>query len=238
MLSKSFLKNIDNWSTTAQSVLYPPTCFICEQQGHNGLDLCLPCFKELKPARYSCLICDIKLPAESSLCGRCLKNPPSFDQVITLYRYKGLAQHLIQSLKFQSKHSCARILGQLMAHYFKSLKKNPDALIAVPLHPKRLRRRGFNQCDLIAQHIHHELGIPLIHNQLKRIINTQSQVTLTAKERQKNLNNAFRYLPAHDIKTIALIDDVVTTGSTANEIAKTLKKQGVQQVEIWAFARA
>ncbi|MGB0320122.1 MAG: ComF family protein [Cycloclasticus sp.] len=125
-----------------------------------------------------------------------------------------------------------------MAHYFKSLKKNPDALIAVPLHPKRLRRRGFNQCDLIAQHIHHELGIPLIHNQLKRIINTQSQVTLTAKERQKNLNNAFRYLPAHDIKTIALIDDVVTTGSTANEIAKTLKKQGVQQVEIWAFARA
>lgn len=229
---------MDNWSNIVQSNLYPSTCFICDQQGHNELDLCLNCFQDLRSSALSCAICDIELATESSICGRCLKQTPSFDQITSLYQYEGIAQFLIQSLKFQAKHSCARIMGQLMAQHFKTLNKNPDALIAVPLHSKRLRERGFNQSDFIAQHIHNELGIPLIQHRLKRVINTISQTALKANERRKNLKNAFSYKSMQGINSIAIIDDVVTTGSTANEIAKTLKKQGVQRVEIWAFARA
>jgi ComF family protein len=155
-----------------------------------------------------------------------------------LYQYEGIAPFFIQSLKFKSKHSCARTMGKLMAQKIRTLNKKPDALIAVPLHPKRLRERGFNQSEEIADYLHEELGIPIAHQSLKRIVHTSSQASLKAMERRKNLKNAFSYEGDSSIKSVAIIDDVVTTGSTANEIAKTLKKQGVERVEIWAFARA
>lgn len=124
-----------------------------------------------------------------------------------------------------------------MQHVKKKANK-PDVLLAVPLHSKRLSERGFNQSELIAEHIHKGTGIPLMHHQLKRTINTQSQTSLKAAERRKNLKDAFQYSGVNTIKSVAIIDDVVTTGSTANEIAKTLKQHGVERVEIWAFARA
>lgn len=229
---------MDNWSNIIQSSLYPSTCFICDQQGYNELDLCLHCLQDLRSATLCCIICDIELTSKSSICGRCLKTTPSFDRITSLYQYEGIAQFLIQSLKFQAKHNCARTMGKLMAQHIKTLDRTPDALMAVPLHSQRLKERGFNQSELIAQHIHEEIGTPLIHHYLKRVVNTTSQTTLKASERRKNLRNAFSYNPIKNIKSVAIIDDVVTTGSTANEIAKTLKKQGVHHVEIWAFARA
>ncbi|MDF1689408.1 MAG: ComF family protein [Cycloclasticus sp.] len=237
-MSKLIYENIDNWSNIVQSKLYPLTCFICEQQGHNGLDLCSHCLNDLKPITPSCSICNIQLTTKSSICGRCLKTPPSFDQIISLYQYEGIAQFLLQSLKFQARHSCARTMGKLMARHFTQLNKQPDLLLAVPLHAKRLRERGFNQSELIVQYIQKALDAPLNQHSLKRVVNTASQTTLKPPERRKNLKNAFHYTPVKDINSVAIIDDVVTTGSTANEIAKTLKKQGVQHVEVWSFARA
>ncbi|HIF18607.1 MAG TPA: ComF family protein, partial [Cycloclasticus sp.] len=113
-----------------------------------------------------------------------------------------------------------------------------DALIAVPLHTQRLKERGFNQSEQIAQHIHKALDIPLLPHALKRNINTASQASLSADERRKNIKGAFDYQIQTKFQRVAIIDDVVTTGSTANEIAKTLKKSGIKQVDIWAFARA
>jgi len=229
---------MNNWSNIIQSKLYPSTCFICDQPGYNELDLCQQCLQDLNSATRSCIICDIALTTESSICGRCLKKPPSFDSITSLYQYEGIAQFLIQSLKFQAKHSCARTMGLLMAQHIKALNKQADALMPVPLHAKRLNERGFNQSELIAQYIQKAIGVPLIQHSLKRVVNTTSQATLKANERRKNLKNAFSYSSTQNIQSVAIIDDVVTTGSTANEIAKTLKKQGVQRVEIWAFARA
>ncbi len=129
-------------------------------------------------------------------------------------------------------------MGHLMAKQFKQHHLMPDAIIAVPLHPKRLRQRGFNQAEEIARYIHQAINIPLVNQQLKRIINTVNQTSLSAAERQKNIRGAFLFSPQSKANFIAIIDDVVTTGSTANEIAKVLKKAGVKRVEIWAFARA
>lgn len=238
MLSKLICNKIDNWLNIAQSSFYPYTCFICHQPGINHLDLCGSCANDLITIEQTCTVCDIQLNVGSAICGRCLKTTPYFDQITTLYRYEGIAKLLIQSLKFQSKHSCARIMGELLMQHVKKKANKPDVLMAVPLHSKRLSERGFNQSELIAEHIHKGTDIPLIHHQLKRTINTQSQTSLKAAERRKNLKDAFQYSGVDTVKSVAIIDDVVTTGSTANEIAKTLKQQGVERVEIWAFARA
>tara|TARA_R110002074_G_scaffold145034_1_gene293165 strand:+ start:37373 stop:38107 length:735 start_codon:yes stop_codon:yes gene_type:complete len=237
-LSKLISKKLNNWFLSAQSCVYPYTCFICNQPGHHGIDLCDACLAELPRIEQACTICNIVLTTDSSICGRCLKKTPYFDRITTPYRYHGTARFLIQSLKFQAKHSCAKIMGELMARHIKTLDKKPDALVSAPLHPKRLAARGFNQSDFISQWLQRELQIPLLHQPLKRVINTSSQASLNAAERRKNIRNAFRYQAKGDFRSIAIIDDVVTTGSTANEMAKTLKKAGVERVEVWAFARA
>jgi ComF family protein len=125
-----------------------------------------------------------------------------------------------------------------MAQHFKEFDTKPDALIAVPLHTKRLRERGFNQSNEITHYLHDALAIPQYHHSIKRIINTASQASLNAVGRRKNIKGAFEFTIPEGIQSVAIIDDVVTTGSTANEIARTLKKAGVKRVEIWAFARA
>ncbi|MDX2425509.1 MAG: ComF family protein [Cycloclasticus sp.] len=237
-MSKLISKKMNNWLLSAQSCVYPYTCFICDQPGHNAIDLCSACLAELPRIEQACTICNIALTTDSRICGRCIKDTPYFDRISTPYRYHGTARFLIQSLKFQAKHSCAKIMGELMVRHIKALDSRPDALISVPLHPKRLAVRGFNQSDFISQWLQQDLQIPVLHQPLKRIINTSSQASLNAAERRKNIRNAFRYEATRKIRSVAIIDDVVTTGSTANEIAKTLKKAGVERVEVWAFARA
>lgn len=125
-----------------------------------------------------------------------------------------------------------------MAEHFRYETNKPDALLAVPLHVQRLSERGFNQSELIAQQLQQQLSIPLLSQSAKRLRNTSTQASLTAIERRRNMRKAFSYHASHTIKSIAIIDDVVTTGATANELAKTLKASGVKHVQVWAFARA
>ena len=125
-----------------------------------------------------------------------------------------------------------------MAQHLKALNKTPDALIAVPLHKNRMIERGFNQSELIAQHLQQQLKIPLLSQRVKRVRDTVNQSSLHADERRKNIRKAFSYRASSKINSVAIIDDVVTTGATANELAKTLKQAGVKKVEVWAFARA
>ncbi|PHS72438.1 MAG: phosphoribosyltransferase [Cycloclasticus sp.] len=242
-MSKLIPSKVNIWLNNAQTYIYPHTCFLCDQPSSTSMDLCTTCLNDFHSIDQRCTYCDIELSGVSLVttnlvCGRCLKTTPYYDKIRTLYRYSDATRFLIQSLKFNAKHSCARTIGTLMARHFSHLNEKPDALIAVPLHPKRLIERGFNQSDLIAQYIQQTLDVPMISHQLQRVTNTVSQSTLKAPERRKNLTNAFRYELLKTYPSIAVIDDVVTTGSTANEIAKTLKKAGVKRVEIWAFARA
>lgn len=248
MLVKYFHTDMNNWSNKIQSKLYPYTCFLCGETGDNSLDLCNECLSQFKSIHSSCTQCGIALnnsygphkpnTSKNSICGACLKKPPSFDQVKTLYHYEGAARFLIQSLKYQNKHSCARTMGTLMAKHLSSQTIKPDAIIPIPLHRKRLLQRGFNQAAEIANYLQHSKNHRLQNKILKRVINTAQQMSLKAPQRKKNMQGAFSCQPVSKLPYIILIDDVITTGSTANEAAKTLKKAGVKRVDVWAFARA
>jgi len=129
-------------------------------------------------------------------------------------------------------------MGTLMAQQRLDEAEQPERLIPVPLHPSRYRSRGFNQAIEIARPISTTLKIPMDNHAVKRVINTHSQSELHAKERHKNIRGAFQVKKSIDAKHIAIIDDVITTGSTVTELAKVLKKAGVERIDVWSFARA
>ena len=113
----------------------------------------------------------------------------------------------------------------------------PECIIPVPLHPQRLRVRGFNQALELARIIAKQLNIPLNYSLCQRDKSTPFQSGLSAKQRKQNLKNAFIVTKPHAYKHVAIFDDVVTTGTTVNELAKQLKNSGVETIEVWAIAR-
>ena len=147
--------------------------------------------------------------------------------------------HLVRQLKFHDHIASARLLGGLLGRHVMRQPDGalPDVLIPVPLHPARQRVRGFNQATEIARHVARVTGIPLHTGACRRVRATSSQATLDRQARRRNLRNAFVVtapLPAH----VAIIDDVVTTGSTSHELCSTLLRDGAKRVEVWAVARA
>lgn len=147
-------------------------------------------------------------------------------------------RYLITSLKFGAQYKNARLLGLLLAGCLKQTAERPDCILPVPLHKARYRERGFNQAIEIARTVSKELQIPLDLTSCRRHSNTPHQTTLTAKQRRKNLKNAFSLIKPVQAKHIALLDDVMTTGSTVYELAYLLKKAGVSRVDVWVCARA
>jgi ComF family protein len=146
--------------------------------------------------------------------------------------------HLIKMLKFQGQLAAATLLGHLLqealAHRTTPL---PEALLPVPLHSKRLAERGFNQALEIARIVSKTLSIPVLVNAVQRSRATPPQVSLDAKARRGNVRGAFRLQQSLQAKHVAIMDDVITTGSTVAEVAQVLKMSGVEEVEIWALAR-
>lgn len=143
-------------------------------------------------------------------------------------------------MKFDKKLIYTYLLGKLLAEYIKGLPlaAMPEVMIPVPLHPKRLRERGFNQSTEIAKLLKKYLTLPINQSILVREKYTQAQTRLKAKDRSRNLKDAFCSLKSTNYEHIALIDDVMTTGSTAQEASKILKKQGTKQISVWCLARA
>jgi ComF family protein len=174
------------------------------------------------------------------VCGRCLRKPPAFDAAYVPYLYGYPTDRLIHAFKYQGALSFGRVLGTLLALQLRGARTGPkpQALIPVPLHPARHRERGFNQAHELARPIARLLDLPIEDRLCRRVRNTADQTELLAGERRKNVRRAFavaaRPLPAH----VAIVDDVLTTGSTTTELARTLKRAGVKTVEVWAVARA
>lgn len=230
-----------NWIKNIQNLLYPRRCLLCGGAGENDIDLCRPCAANLPHNHYPCAICALPLPVGAppgSVCGKCSQQRPAFDRCYAALEYDHLTGPLISRLKFNRRLNYAGLLSSLLCDYLERHQAPlPNLILPVPLHKQRLRERGYNQALEIGRHLGRQFGLPVNSTLCSRIKPTSAQTGLKRKERQKNLRKAFRLNGSVDGMQIALLDDVVTTGTTASELAKLLKSSGASQVDVWAVTR-
>ena len=233
---------VNNWRDIIQYSLLPPTCILCGDKGMGHMDLCQSCHDAQIETGCHCYCCAKQFSNENlnlHLCGDCQKNPPAFDKTFAPYIHQGAIRYLINQCKFNGAYKNSRVLGLLLANYLRNHSDTlPELIIPVPLHPERYQQRGFNQTLEISKIVARELSISVDNTSCLHIKNTPHQISLTAKQRRKNIKNAFQIIKAPRAKHIAILDDVMTTGATANELAKILKSSGVSQVDVWVCARA
>lgn len=227
------------WIEFARRAILPPVCSVCGADGHGSRDLCPACYRDLPFNHCACERCAAPLPdGEVALCGRCLEHHWYFDSSCAPLLYRPPVSGLVTALKFNRRLSAARLLGELMSeHVLERAGILPQALIPVPLHSARLRRRGYNQALELSRILSRRLGIPVQAHACRRRRATIAQSGMAARERRRNVRNAFEYRGGPCPEHVALVDDVVTTGHTVNEIARVLRGAGAQRIEVWCAAR-
>ncbi|MGB9698174.1 MAG: double zinc ribbon domain-containing protein [Thermodesulfobacteriota bacterium] len=226
----------------------PPRCLFCGQimDSFPNIPACSSCLTALiffsSPKCPKCGIGFASAEGPDHLCPRCLTDELHFTLARALGPYEGLMAELITRFKYQGATYLAHPLGMLLADYKDADFSfgNIDLLVPVPLHPRRLRERGFNQSLLLARVVSRVHKIPLQFNLLERIRYTQPQTQLSGSEREKNMRGAFRVRKNNLLSrnNILLIDDVFTSGATVGECARALKEAGARQVQVLTLARA
>ena len=213
--------------------LIAPSCLLCAGPSAGAL-LCAPCDADLP--RLTGSLCDTcALPiTEGHRCGACLTHPPAYDHVCAPYTYAFPADALVQGLKYRSMLAIAPLFGSAIAS---SLGERPDVIIPMPLADARLRERGFNQAQEIARHVAKLTGIVLLPRACRKVRDTQPQAVLPWKERAKNMRKAFVCDEDFAGRHVAVVDDVMTTGATLNELARNLKQAGAARVTGLIVAR-
>ena len=229
--------------------LWPPRCLVCRDGGRDsgagGQDLCDACADALPWLGPACRHCALPLPGalpgQAGTCGSCLQDPPPLTRAHAACLYGAPLDRLLPRFKFHHDLAAGRLLAQLMAQAFAPLATDwvqPAALMPVPLHPRRLRQRGYDQALELARPLARALDLPRLDNVLRRVRDTTPQSRLAAAQRHGNLKDAFSAtrvaaLPAH----VVLIDDVMTTGATLHAAAEALRRAGVVRVDAWVCAR-
>lgn len=221
-------------------LLYPAHCLLCGGKGARGLDLCTGCFDELPWNRHACPRCAAALPpdADADVCGACLKAPPAWDEAASPLAYGYPVDKLIQGFKFKGDLAVGRLLGELLAEFLAAGSVKPDFILPVPLHPARLKERGFNQAVELARPLKKRLKLPIRLDLCERVRATEVQSKLDAKERKKNLKDAFAVRGSVESRHVAILDDVVTTGTTVEMLAEALRDAGAARISVWSAARA
>jgi ComF family protein len=215
-----------------------PRCLLCA--GRSEALICQGCRNDLPWNRCACPLCARPLAApEMALCAACIRKPPPFDAAIAAFRYAEPVDRAVQRLKYGADFLAARWLGEALADVAGTRRpSSPDLLIPMPLHSGRLRRRGYNQAQEIARTVAQRTGIALHPQLAHRIRATDDQIGKTAVQRRRNVRDAFAVDAAVCGHRLALIDDVMTTGSTLSELARVCRQAGAKSVEAWAVARA
>ncbi len=227
------------WRIT-QFALLPPHCLLCGQRGSDGRDLCAGCAADLPHNLICCPRCALPLQTPAPACGECLNREPPFTRAWIPFVYAHPLDRLMTRFKFGRQLAAGRVLSQFWIDRFDADHPElPAALVPVPLHPSRLRERGYNQALELVRPLSRAFGIPVHRDLLKRERATAAQSNLDAGQRRQNLRKAFvvpdtASLPSH----VALVDDVMTTGATARECAHVLRCAGIERIDIWALARA
>ncbi|MFB4392354.1 MULTISPECIES: ComF family protein [unclassified Pseudomonas] len=219
------------------------TCLLCGDVAGQPYPLCVACECELPWLRDQCLRCALPLPMPGLVCSSCSRRPPAFEQVIAPWHYGFPIDAMISRFKHHSQwplgHLLARQLGMALQHRYAEGLPRPERLLPVPLARGRLRQRGFNQAGMIAQWLSADLGVRCDQRLLQRPHDTPAQQTLGAKARQRNLRRAFSLSAGAQVEGqhLAVVDDVLTTGATAQALASLLLKAGAQRVDIYCLAR-
>lgn len=232
---------------------FPHQCVICRTTlpARRPISLCGECEESLPWLPPGCVRCGLAFidagisAGERDLCPQCRRESPPFDRCLGLFEYRRPASLLISRFKDRADFAAGRILGHLLAdqfvrHHQEERRPLPEALLPVPLHPRRLCARGYNQALELGRSVARYAGLPLLGRHCRRCADTASQRGLDRAARGHNMEEAFGMrkggsltLPHH----IAIIDDVVTTGATVSSLARLLRRQGVTTIDVWCLAR-
>jgi len=231
---------LDDSAAALRRLLTPPQCLLCRTPLTNDLArglLCNGCENDLPWNTSACPSC--ALPQSSaSICARCQKRPPPFDAAWAAFRFAPPIRQSILSLKYHAGFMQARWLGETMAAQLAQRAATlPDLLLPVPLHPGRLRRRGYNQALELTRVLAHRLAIDCDPRAACRLRATADQIGQSAAARRRNLRGVFSVAPRVAGRRVALVDDVMTTGSTLAELTRCCRKVGAASIEVWVAAR-
>jgi ComF family protein len=234
--------------------LYPPRCRACVAtfHGRDAEYFCADCWDKIRLVGHPlCNVCGRPFPDASGddhACGLCLARPPHFERAWAwaCYPRAEIEEHplrqAVQKFKYGRKVSLGKPLGRLMARGCGEFLRDceADVIIPVPLHPKRLRWRGFNQSVLLARQLSRAYGVAMDPFALRRIKATPPQTQLNEEERRRNVRGAFALAPGRSVegKKVLLVDDVYTSGATVNECSGTLRRHGAGQIFVMTLARA
>ena len=229
-----------NWLNFNLFLAHFTDCRLCSLPTDNRNGICHDCLADLPRIQHACPRCGAGLGEPvATACGACLRQPPQYNSSCIPYRYAPPLIPLITGLKFHARLAEARLLTELfLASYSTATLSLPQCLIPVPLHPQRLRERGYNQALELARMLSQRLHLPVENQVVQRRLHTAPQSELSGESRRRNMRRAFQLKAPVPCQHVAIIDDVVTTGSTVNELARVLRHGGVEVIEVWAIARA
>ena len=222
-------------------ILPAPLCLLCGQTHSRSSLICDGCKADLPWLDGQCAQCAQPLPGDNHQrrCGRCLKKPPRFQLTRAPFLYDPPIDRLVNDLKNHARLEVIDLMAKLFVDHFRLQieQRPPELIIPVPLHTKRLYSRGYNQAAELAERIARLINLPFCKDSCRRLIDTPHQQGLSAENRQKNLHRCFEVKPTIEASRIAIVDDVMTTGATANALATKLRQQGAEHIEIWCLAR-
>ncbi len=219
------------------NLLDPQLCPGCAASLGSRHIFCTACWQRLKSINNPCRLCGLENQSHDDTCAACLYDPPRWQHLLAPFQYQGLARELLMQFKFSESLYLANTLVKAALDYFDNYEPKPEVLLPVPLHHARLMQRGYNQAFEIAQLLSRELDIRVDRQSLRRLRHTEAQAGLSAYAREKNILKAFACREPLGYKHVAVVDDIVTTGATANEITKVLHRAGVETVAVWGLAR-
>jgi ComF family protein len=231
ILSIQFLNN----RTDFVQQLLPQDCLLCGIP--NGLAMiCNGCLRAL-PHHDQPVCPQCALPTlDGTICGRCLTKPPAFERAVAAFDYRYPLAEVLHAFKYGGRLAFGRFLADALVKRVQH-ERWPELIVPMPLHPTRLAKRGFNQAAVIAHCLSSATGLPLSVSALVKIRDTEPQVGLPWKQRRANVRNAFACQVDLKDTRIVIVDDVMTTGASLNEAAKTIKKRGAAEVAVWVVAR-
>jgi ComF family protein len=217
-------------------------CMLCDTSIPGGDALCGDCQQALPWIGSSCPCCGSPMEKQGdkqTLCGECLSRPPHYRHSFIPLLYRPPVAHLIKQMKFHQRLDIAQGMGMLMSHYLAAtVDALPEVIVPVPLHARRMRQRGYNQALELARPLAARLEVPIDTVLVQRRRATDEQSHLKLAERKRNIRGAFAMDRHRPYRHVAILDDVVTSGNTVNELARVLRAAGIERVDVWSCCRA